>query len=45
MSVSKYAYTPEFCDGDFCAGDCDLCPKREPEKGEDNDERRYEKSY
>lgn len=29
MSVSKWAYDPEKCDGDFCVGDCDLCPKAE----------------
>ena len=29
MSVSKWAYEPEKCDGDFCAGDCDACPKAE----------------
>ena len=27
MSVSKWAYTPEVCDGDICVGDCDLCSK------------------
>ena len=27
MSVSKWAYTPEKCDGDFCPGDCDYCSK------------------
>ena len=27
MSVSKWAYTPEMCDGDICVGDCDLCDK------------------
>lgn len=27
MSVSKWAYEPEKCDGDFCVGDCDFCPK------------------
>lgn len=25
MSVSKWAYEPEMCDGHFCPGDCDLC--------------------
>lgn len=28
MSVSLWAYEPNKCDGDFCIGDCDLCPKR-----------------
>ena len=37
MSVSKYAYTPEFCDNRLCVGDCDLCSLREPEiEEEDN---------
>lgn len=26
MSVSKWAYDPEICDGRFCPGDCDNCP-------------------
>ena len=31
MSVSKWAYTPEKCDGDICVGDCDFCPKKDVE--------------
>ena len=27
MSVSKWAYRPEKCDGDICVGDCDKCSK------------------
>ena len=27
MSVSKWAYEPDKCDGDFCIGDCDKCGK------------------
>lgn len=27
MSVSKWAYKPEKCDGGFCPGDCDHCGK------------------
>lgn len=27
MSVSKWAYLAERCDGDYCCGDCDNCPK------------------
>lgn len=27
MSVSKWAYHPEVCDGDYCPGDCDECKK------------------
>jgi len=29
MSVSKWAYNPQVCDGDYCYGECDVCPKRE----------------
>ena len=29
--MSKWAYTPENCDGDFCPGDCDNCNKAELE--------------
>lgn len=25
MSVSKWAYEPDKCDGDYCVGDCDFC--------------------
>ena len=25
MSVSKWAYDPDLCDGKFCPGDCDIC--------------------
>lgn len=27
MSVSRWAYDPEICDGGGCPGDCDLCNK------------------
>lgn len=36
MSVSKWAYTPEVCDGGGCPGDCDLCDK--PKVMEDEDD-------
>lgn len=36
MSVSKWAYTPEKCDGDTCVGDCDLCGKAEEEEEEED---------
>lgn len=29
MSVSKWAYSAEKCEGSPCIGDCDLCPKRD----------------
>ena len=27
MSVSKWAYEPEKCDGQPCVGECDLCAR------------------
>lgn len=27
MSGSRWRYSPEKCDGDFCPGECDNCPK------------------
>lgn len=27
MSVDKWAYEPQKCDGEICVGDCDLCQK------------------
>ena len=27
MSVDKWAYIPNKCDGDYCFSDCDNCPK------------------
>ena len=27
MSVSKWAYDPDKCDGEYCPGDCDFCDK------------------
>ena len=37
MSVSLYAYTPEFCDNEPCCGDCDLCPMRNFYEVEENE--------
>ena len=34
MSVSKWAYDPDKCDGDLCPGDCDMCSKTESEETE-----------
>ena len=31
MSVSKWAYAPEKCDGKPCVGDCDMCSRAEDE--------------
>ena len=36
MSVSKWAYSPDKCDGDYCPGDCDYCKKADEEKTEEN---------
>ena len=27
MSVSMWCYEPSKCDGDYCVGECDMCPK------------------
>ena len=41
MSVSKWAYKPEKCEGEFCPGDCDICykAKRNIEEEDEDDER------
>lgn len=31
MSVSKWAYNSQKCDGDYCCGCCDECEKVEEE--------------
>ena len=38
MSVDKWAYNPEKCDGAGCVGDCDLCPKANEPAEADEDE-------
>ena len=39
MSVSKWAYSPDKCDGEFCPGDCDSCPKAFwPEESDEEDD-------
>lgn len=38
MSVSKWDYIPEKCDGDYCPGDCDNCSKANEDEREDNEE-------
>ncbi len=35
MSVSKWAYDPGKCDGEYCAGECDLCGKAKANDKED----------
>lgn len=37
MSVSKWAYTPEKCDGQQCYGDCDFCPLRYEDEEEEEE--------
>ena len=39
MSVSKWAYVAEKCDGDYCCGDCDSCPKADDNMPVINQER------
>ena len=38
MSCSLWSYRPEYCDNDFCVGDCDLCDK--PKNMEDEEDER-----
>ena len=38
MSVSKWAYSPERCDGQPCCGDCDLCNLMDIDIGDSEDE-------
>lgn len=37
MSVSKWAYEPDKCNGQPCVGECDLCPKAEEVEEENED--------
>ena len=37
MSIFRWAYDEEKCEGDFCCGDCDYCRKAE-QKNEDEGE-------
>lgn len=34
MSVSKWAYEPKKCNGDYCPGDCDNCQKKDEDEEE-----------
>lgn len=34
MSVSLWAYDPDYCDGDYCPNNCDICAKREARENE-----------
>ena len=38
MSGSKWRYSPEKCDGDFCPGECDNCPKCWEDADDDEEE-------
>lgn len=40
MSVSKWAYEPDKCDGESCVGDCDLCDKKWENGKETNNDRK-----
>ena len=42
MSVSRWAYHPDTCDGDYCPGDCDICDKSEGEEVDIMDEKTLE---
>ena len=44
MSCSKPYYNAEKCDGDFCIGECDICPKKY-EDVEDKDIKYYREMY
>lgn len=35
MSCSKWAYTSEKCDGNYCCGECDNCSKAWEDLDED----------
>jgi len=35
MSVFRWAYDPQKCDGDRCPGDCDNCPKAEQKEDDE----------
>ena len=37
MSGSRWRYKPEKCDGDFCPGECDKCPKCWEDEEDDDD--------
>lgn len=41
MSGDRWRYSPEKCDGDFCPGDCDRCPKCWEDADDDEEERAY----
>lgn len=38
MSVSKWAYDPERCDGQSCCGDCDRCSRWRDQAKDDREE-------
>ena len=42
MSVSKWGYHPDRCDGEYCPGDCDICDKSEGEEVDILDEKTKE---
>lgn len=32
MNISKWNYSPDKCDGDYCCGDCDYCHKEDEDE-------------
>ena len=44
MSVSKWAYDPDVCDGKRCPGDCDFCYRwrKKLEEESDEEDKEYE---
>ena len=45
MSVSKWAYEPSKCDGDYCCGDCDFCSKADIFEDDDYDDEFEEERF
>lgn len=43
MSVSRWGYHPDKCDGEYCPGDCDICDKSEGEEVDIMDEKTKER--
>ena len=37
MSMGRWAYEPDKCDGDYCPGDCDKCRKQAEQEDAKNE--------